>query len=405
LQLEEKTEILRRCKFLAGVDSGVLAALAGQAALRDVAAGGAVVTKGETGSTMYFIVAGKARVHDGEVVLAFLETGEVFGEMAVLDEDVRSATVSAESDLTLLCLERDALWRTVSKSPEALRAIIASVMQRERSIVDDVTTRTEQLLAYEKELEIGRRIQADFLPEEIPDLKTWELAAHFEAAREVAGDFYDVFELEPGKQLALLIGDVCDKGVGAALFMTLFRSLLRSTCLAAVQGEQEPSLGKQGLQEVLRLSIETTNRYVATTHRRSSMFASVFFGILDLHSGDLVYVNGGHESPVVFRAAGGHDVLEVTGGVLGIFPWAQFAVAEARIEPGDLFFTYTDGINEAKDADSEQFGDDRIFAMEQADWAGAAGFVSQILGRIRVFRGAAPQSDDITMVALQRQLD
>jgi sigma-B regulation protein RsbU (phosphoserine phosphatase) len=403
LKLENKTEILRNCKFLAGVKEDILLALATESGLLEVPGGNTVVTKGEYGSAMYFIASGKARVHDGDAVLAYLNEGEVFGEMAVLDADVRSATVTAETDATLISLEREALWQTVSQSPEALKSIISSVLQRERTIVHDVTTRTEQLLAYEKELEIGRRIQADFLPEYVPEIENWEIASYFEAAREVAGDFYDVFELKPGKYLAMVIGDVCDKGVGAALFMTLFRSLIRASCqfgLSRLEVDLDDASPEQ-MKEILRNSIETTNSYIATTHSKSSMFASVFFAVLDLDSGELFYVNGGHESPVIFRATGEYDVLEVTGGVLGLFPWANFSIASAQMNPGDFIFTYTDGVNEAKNEDGDQFTEDRIFEMKENAWADGNDFLDEILHRIHAFRGAAAQSDDITMLALR----
>jgi sigma-B regulation protein RsbU (phosphoserine phosphatase) len=403
LKLEQKIEILKKCDFLAGAQEEILAALADESGIRQIASGDTVVTKGEPGATMYFIASGRVRVHDGDAILAYLNEGEVFGEMAVLDSDVRSATVTAETGAMLLCLERDALWLTVSQSPEALKSIISSVLQRERNIVSDVTSRTERLLAYEKELEIGRRIQADFLPEYVPEIENWEIASYFEAAREVAGDFYDVFELKPGKYLAIVIGDVCDKGVGAALFMTLFRSLIRASCqhgLLAREADLD-DVSPEYMKEILRKSIETTNSYIATTHSKSSMFASVFFGVLDQDSGKLFYINGGHESPVIFRAGGEQEILEVTGGVLGLFPWAVFSIAATRINRGDLIFAYTDGVNEAKNEDGDQFTEERIFEMKEAARASGQGFLDEILERIQAFRGNAAQSDDITMFALR----
>lgn len=403
MKLEQKTGILRNCDFLAGAREEILAALSDETEIQEVIGGDIVVTKGEPGSTMYFIVSGLMRVHDGDVVLATLNAGEVFGEMAVLDSDVRSASVTADTDATLLSLERSDLWRIISKSPDAMKTIIGSVLHRERNIVRDVTTRTEQLQAYEKELEIGRRIQADFLPEFVPEVENWEIASWFEAAREVAGDFYDVFELKHGKQLALVIGDVCDKGVGAALFMTLFRSLIRATCqydFLISQSAQDDGLSPDQIKSILGTSIEATNRYIATTHSKSSMFASVFFGVLEPDSGELLYINGGHESPMIFRADGEVEILEVTGGVLGLFPWASFTIQSAQLNPGDLLFSYTDGVNEAKNESGDQFGDERILATGKSGWSSSEGFLEEILRQIRSFRGEAAQSDDITMLAL-----
>ena len=116
------------------------------------------------------------------------------------------------------------------------------------------------------------------------------------------------------------------------------------------------------LRQLLLNSMLTTNRYIATTHSKSSMFASVFFGLLDLENGQLIYINAGHESPMLFRHNGGSEVLETSGGVLGLFPGANFTVAAVKLNEGDLLFAYTDGINEAKNQAGEQFTDERILA-------------------------------------------
>jgi serine phosphatase RsbU (regulator of sigma subunit) len=105
---------------------------------------------------------------------------------------------------------------------------------------------------------------------------------------------------------------------------------------------------------------------------------------------------------MIFGAGGRHEVLEVTGGVLGLFPFARFGVAATRLQPGDLLFSYTDGVNEAKNETGEQFAEQRIRDAAVADWTDAAGFLQQVLERIRAFRGSAAQSDDITMLAVRR---
>jgi serine phosphatase RsbU (regulator of sigma subunit) len=404
VKIENKIDILKNCTFLKGAENNILSALADETSSLAIKAGENVVTKGDTGSTMYFIASGKVEVHDGDVVLAHLDAGEVFGEMAVLDSDVRSASVTAASDSVLLSLERDDLWRVISMSPAALKTIIAAVLQRERGIVHDVTTRTAQLQAFEKELEIGRRIQANFLPEYVPKVESWEIASYFEAAREVAGDFFDVFELKPDKRLAIVIGDVCDKGVGAALFMTLFRSLIRASCQYSALNQQAGVIddaSSEHIRDILLTSMDFTNRYIATTHSKSSMFASVFFGVLNPHNGDLLYINGGHESPMIFKPDGKHEILEVTGGILGLFPFAKFEIAKTRLEPGDLIFAYTDGINEAKNEDGDQFSDDRILETASSNWENSESFLNNMLEQVHLFRGQAAQSDDITMLAIR----
>jgi CRP-like cAMP-binding protein len=194
---ENKIEMLRNCAFLAGAPGTMLSNLAARAGILRVPGGEAVVTKGEAGSTMYIIASGRVHVHDGNVSRAYLGEGEVFGEMSVLDSEVRSATVTTHDDTMLLSLERDHLFEALAENPACFQAILQAVLQREREIVQLVQTRSEQLLSYEKELEIGRRIQADFLPDTMPEIENWEIATWFEAAREVAGDFLDAFRLLP----------------------------------------------------------------------------------------------------------------------------------------------------------------------------------------------------------------
>ena len=152
----------------------------------------------------------------------------------------------------------------------------------------------------ESELEIARRIQTSFLPAEIPQLPGWEIAARFQPAREVAGDFYDLFPLVQNRRLGLVIGDVCDKGVGAALFMALFRTLIRAFAQQHYTlrwmdalGEDSPvrrtSTGRPVLPSTgtsaLKNAIELTNNYIANTHSSAHMFATVFVGVLDPSSG------------------------------------------------------------------------------------------------------------------------
>ena len=399
---ENRIETLRNCLFLSGLQESVLNDLALKAETLRVASGETIITRGEEGSAMYFIISGRARVHDGEVVWAYIEEGEVFGEMAVLDSEVRSASVTTESDSLLLSIERDVFYDALSTDPEAFKAVLHAVLKREREIVAEIKTRSTKLLSYQKELEIGRRIQADFLPGSIPQIENWEIAAWFEAAREVAGDFYDVFKLKTSSHLAIVIGDVCDKGVGAALFMTLFRSLIRATSLYGCMDSAVENGGTAGKSsDVLLNSILTTNRYIATTHAGSSMFASVFFGLLDTDTGELIYVNAGHEAPMIFRQNGEVELLDTTGGVLGLFPAASYTVEIAKLNEGDLIFTYTDGVNEAKNLDGQQFTEERILKVAAPEGNNTENFLRLMLEAVSEFRGKAEQSDDITMLALK----
>ncbi|MCE7861871.1 MAG: response regulator, partial [Chloroflexi bacterium CFX2] len=150
------------------------------------------------------------------------------------------------------------------------------------------------LQSLENELNIARNIQKEFLPRELPQVQGWEIAAYFKAAKFVAGDYYDAFTLPDGN-LVLVLGDVCGKGVGAALFMTLFRSLIRAASSSLVL---DRSLAPA---ERIMAAVHSTNQYIAETHEDALIFSTLFVGLLDSSSGTLTYINAGNESPYLMR--------------------------------------------------------------------------------------------------------
>lgn len=245
-----------------------------------------------------------------------------------------------------------------------------------------------------QELELGRRTQADFLPEHVPQPDGWEIAAVFHPAREVAGDFYDVFPL-PANRIGLVIADVCDKGVGAALFMVMIRSLIRAFA------EQAEATSQHALE-----SVTLTNRYIAHHHHhhntRIHMFATLFFGVLDPSSGTLSYVNGGHEPPVIIGKNGIKAQLEPTGPAVGFMAHSQFAIDQITFEPDDIFFAYTDGVTEARDSQRELFGEDPLFALLNEPTPSVAVLMERVTQRVKQHIGEQPNTDDITMLAAKR---
>jgi sigma-B regulation protein RsbU (phosphoserine phosphatase) len=270
----------------------------------------------------------------------------------------------------------------------------------------------------ERELEIGRRIQASFLPQEIPQLTGWEIAAGFEPARQVAGDFYDLFPLVQNRRLGLVIGDVCDKGVGAALFMALFRTLIRAfaqqhytlrwmDALAEDGPVRRTRSGRPVLPttgtSALKNAIELTNSYIANTHGSAHMFATVFLGVLDPSNGLLLYVNGGHEFPILVNSTGVKERLEPTGPLVGVLPGAQFAIESVCIEPGDTLLSFTDGVTEAQNSQGEFFGRERLYALVSEPAPTASELLDSIQAGVRSFMGDADPSDDIALLAIRRQ--
>jgi serine phosphatase RsbU (regulator of sigma subunit) len=276
-------------------------------------------------------------------------------------------------------------------NPAILRARVASSLAKKR--LHDGEQRYAKSL--ERELEIGREIQLGFLPDTLPSPAGWELCAHFRPARQVAGDFYDAFALPEGR-VGLVLADVCGKGVGAALFMALFRSLIRA--LAEPQFAAAAT-GGEGLLATMR----ATNDYIARTHGRANMFATAFAAVLDPATGTLDYVNAGHEPAVVVDAGGRVRArLAPTGPALGLMPGLDFAVDTERLAAGDTLFAYTDGVVDARDPHDAPFGEDRMLALLQAADIPTSALLARVDSALSAHIGAAEQFDDVAMLATRR---
>lgn len=255
----------------------------------------------------------------------------------------------------------------------------------------------------EKELEIGRRIQADFFPARLPSVQGWQMAAIIRPAKQVAGDFYDIFEVNGTRKIALVIGDVCDKGVGAAMFMALFRSLVRALCLQrSAEAPPSPDQDRQWVPKLLQRTIQETNNYIAVTHEQACMFATLFFGILDTGTGDLHYVNCGHEPPLLMTPEGRMAHLSPTGPAAGSFPDIPFACRSIHMNPGDLFFACTDGVIEAPDQNDQIFPRSQLDPILRSPHSSLEDKLNAIVDAVDLHSQGKPQFDDITMLAVKR---
>ena len=245
----------------------------------------------------------------------------------------------------------------------------------------------------EEELSVGRSIQRSMFPAETPRLPGWQFATDFEAARQVGGDFYDFFPLpgEPGRW-GLVIADVSDTGVPAALFMALSRTTIRNL---ALRGRAPADV------------ISWANRFIQEDSQ-SDMFLTVFYAELDTRDGRLTYANAGHNPPLLWRAAGGQfETLEPTCPLLGVLPELDVHVMETWLRPGDVLVLYTDGITEAFDHDFNEFGRARLQEtlaglLDQHPEATADDVEAAITAAVRAFIGASPQPDDMTLLIIKR---
>jgi sigma-B regulation protein RsbU (phosphoserine phosphatase) len=270
--------------------------------------------------------------------------------------------------------------------------------------------------ALDRELEKCRQIQIDFLPKQLPHIPDWHIEEFFFPASRVSGDFYDAFIL-PGGYTGLVIGDVCDKGVGSALFMALFRSLIRifagqaqlsrsliDTKSQTVGGTLDSvSIRKYYQVEALR-AVALTNDYIAQEHSEMCMFATLFFGVLDPRKGKLIYINGGHETVFVIGQNGVKESLLSTGPAVGMFHGAQFEYKEIQLQPGEILFAYTDGVIDARSPGEERFSRKRLNALLSQPAATAFELMERIGTNLFSHIGKAPQEDDITMLTLQRKI-
>ena len=251
------------------------------------------------------------------------------------------------------------------------------------------------LKSLERELEIGREIQAGFLPADLPHAPGWEIAASLKSAKEVAGDFYDAFYLESEQKICLVIADVCDKGVGAALFMTLFRSLLRFTI------EATHTFGERSSASKLKYAAALTNNYIANTHGETGMFATIFFGLLDPADGTLAYINAGHENPLVVNSNGVSASLKKTGPAVGAIPDVHFIVQEVQLHAGELFFAFTDGAPDALNPAGISFGRERLISLLN-NHTSAETLLAGMDAQFNEYIAEAEQFDDITLLAVRR---
>ena len=260
--------------------------------------------------------------------------------------------------------------------------------------------------ALHAEMEKGRKIQRDFLPTRLPQLPGWEIASYFHPARQVSGDFYDAFLL-PGDLVGLVIADVCDKGVGSALFMALFRSLIRvfsgqiTLQGVSVPGSDTPDSTGDQLYQALH-AVSLTNEYIAHAHCEHGMFATLFFGVLDPSAGRLTYVNGGHEPLILFNKYGIKKRLKATGPAVGMMTEMQYKVEHVLMEPDDFLIGYTDGVTEAMSPENILFSKERVLSLLEKPAVSASQLIEQI--KIEIFNhiGDAPQFDDITMISVHR---
>lgn len=246
-----------------------------------------------------------------------------------------------------------------------------------------------RLAGLEQELQIAAQVQLSILPRHPPQDARLQLHCHIIPAREVGGDFYDYFFISPNA-LGFVIADVSGKGVPAALFMTITRTLLKATA----QFIAEPTQCVTQLNDLLAAENE------------QMMFVTLFYGVLHLDTGTLHYVNAGHNPPYLLRTDGSVQPLARTGGMaVAVSEGMAYRAASVQLQPGEQLFLFTDGVTEAFNPQGQEFGEARLQqALLQAQphtRADPAALTAQVLAEVHAFENGAAQADDITCMALR----
>jgi sigma-B regulation protein RsbU (phosphoserine phosphatase) len=271
-------------------------------------------------------------------------------------------------------------------------AFMIGNLQHERRMQEERDNLLREVERKNTELAIAAEIQQSFLPDTIPQIEHFDIAAKSIMAKEVGGDFFDVipFEVIPLRkdQLGILIADVSGKGIPAALFMALSRIVVR---VNAIWHHKVPGV-----------AIRDANAII-TADSKSSMFITLFYGILDAGERSLKYVNAGHNPPLICRGADGtFSSLSATGMAMGVVPDAEYTSGTVVLGVGDVLVLYTDGITEAENAQQEMYGEERLrTTIANVRRLSSVEIMAAILESVHGFTGTAPQSDDITLMIIR----
>ena len=312
----------------------------------------------------------------------------LLSRVAGLPQLLRTVVVSAYDDMENIraAMNRGAFdFLTKPIDFEDLEQTLDKTL-REVEIIRNGIQARDQLALIDYELEVATRIQKSILPENIEGREEFEISATMLPARQVSGDFYDYFFIDTNR-LGLVIGDVSGKGIPAALYMAVSRTLLRAT---ALQGGPPAEC----LDHVNRVLLKQSD---------GEVFLTLFYGILDLITGEFEYSAGGQTPPYLFSPhLGGRFLREPRGMMLGLLDEAVFESCTINLQPGEGLVLYTDGVTEADNSREEFFAESRLKTMIEGSKTGLSHeIVAALLREIRVFTEGRPQSDDITLLVFR----
>ena len=405
------TEMLRNLPFLEGARPDVVEQLAEAAVERSFQPDQVVFEEDSTGRELYLIVEGLVEVVRGhgaeEMVMARHGPGTFFGEMALIEDKPRFATIRALEPTRLLEFAERDLRSVLIGQPLLLyhvsQVLSARLRESDLRMIADLQCKNQELaLAYrelqeaqaalvekerlERELELARELQQSILPQEFPNLPGFNCAARSRPARRVGGDFYDVIPLSKGR-VGLVMADVSDKGLAAALYMALTRSLIHAEA-------KHSSSPRQVLLKIHKLLLEMGE---------ADMFVTVFYGVLDPTEGTFRYARAGHDRPLLYSPNTGEcRFLAAEGILLGLVEEVRLEEVSVDLCFGDLLVLYTDGITDAHSPTGEFFGVERLRETVSADGGlSAKGLCNLIFEHVDRFQAGAAQHDDMALLVVK----
>lgn len=395
------------------LDADALEMLRKVAIPREYKATTVLVREGEPSDKFCLITAGRVSVTrniegtDEDFVLISLGPGQYFGEMAVITDEPRTATITALEDTSVLEINKQHFERIFRSSPtmarSILRTLIGIIRETDKHLIEDLERHYQELtkayadlaaaqrdsierVALEAQLEVAAKAQRSLLPRDLPELPGYEFAALFEPARQVGGDLYDVHGLDDGR-LAVLMADVSDKGAHAALFMAVARTLFYTES----RHQDDPA---RVMQAVHRGLIDLS---------AYDMFVTAIYGVLDPKTGMFNYVRGGHEEPLLVRRDGSSEFLSGHGRFLGLWPDREpiFELRQAVLHPGDRLILYSDGVTDMRSPENKPFGRKALARLGEALCTyDAASLAHEIHRAVQEHRAYNDAFDDFTLLVI-----
>lgn len=366
-----------------------------QSEIRQLQAGEILIHPGKPNNTLFLLINGELRVileKDGTQVSIPIQPGECLGDMSLVMGSPTSAMAVCHTESQILAIPEDVFWKHLAVSRQGVKNLMGIMAQRLHRNNQALIKETEEQLKYkqlQKDLETAGKIQANIVPDGtnlFPSRPEIDVFALTKQAREVGGDFFDALALDQDR-IYLAIGDATGKGMPAALFMMSTFTSLRF--LVSNQPE---------FADV----IPALNNMLAKKND-DMMFVSLWAGILNVRTGILQYVNGGHHPPFAALEGGNFQTLYTPEGpIVGVVEKAQFEVALLIMEPGDTIFLYTDGLPEANDPNHIAFETDRIEkSLNKLDQTSMQSLVHGMEAQVERYVNGAPTHDDLTMLAFR----